>query len=323
MTALVTFGETPLRFSPPEDERLEQVRETRVHADGTESNVACAAHELGTETTWLSKLPDTPLGRRVVSQIRSRGVETGIAWTDETEGPGQGLVFREPAEPPRESRRWHNRTDTAAASASPSDFPMEQIQQAEMLFTGLHTPALGEEIAETTQAMVRAGNSSGTRTAIDIDYAPGLAPADTFHGVFDILSANVDILFGNVADIRAVLDYSGGARELANVIAAEYDFDIIVVTRSDLGAVALHDSPGTNLIYERDALDSNPVDTTGQHAAFVGAFLSELLDGAEVARALDVAVAAAALARTIEGPLLITTAGELEPLVDRVAENSR
>jgi 2-dehydro-3-deoxygluconokinase len=323
MTEFVTFGETPLRFSPPEHQRLEQVRETTVHADGTESNVACAAHELGAETTWLSKLPDTPLGRRVLSQINSRGVNTTIAWADGGGESRQGLVFREPAEPPRGSRRWHDRTNTAAASASPSDFPMDRVQQAEMLFTGLHTPALGEEIAETTQAMVRAVHSNETTTALDIDYAEGLASPETYRGMFEILSDNVDVLFGNVSDIRAVLDYSGGARELANVIAAEYDFEIIVVTRSELGAVALHDSTETNLIYERDALESNPVDTSGQHAAFIGAFLSELLEDAKIPRALDTAVATAALARTVEGPLLTTTTGELDPLVEEVADRSR
>ena len=323
MTELVTFGETPLRFSPPEHQRLEQIRETRVHADGTESNVACAAHELGAEATWFSKLPDTPLGRRVLSQINSRGVETVVAWADSGGESRQGLVFREPAEPPRGSRRWHDRTHAAATSASPSEFPMSRVQQAEMLFTGLHTPALGEEVAETTQAMVRAAHSNETTTALGVDYAEGLAPPDTYRGMFDVLSDNVDVLFGNVSDVRAVLDYSGSARELANVIAAEYDFEIIAVTRSELGAVVLHDSAETTLIHERDALESNPVDTSGQHAAFIGAFLSELLEDSTIPRALDTAVAASALARTAEGPLLTATTDELDPLVETVADRSR
>ena len=63
---LVTFGECALRLSPPGSERLETARGLQVQAAGPESNAAIAARRLGTPATWVSRLPDTPLGRRVV-----------------------------------------------------------------------------------------------------------------------------------------------------------------------------------------------------------------------------------------------------------------
>lgn len=322
MTELITFGETPLRFSPPESERLEMAREATIYADGTASNVAVAAHQLGAKTRWLSKLPDTPLGRRVKTQLEEQGVETRIAWTDDPE-LRQGLTFRESASEPRESKHWHDRGNTAAATAEPGDFPMDEVQETEILFAGLGTAVLSEQAAKTSGALMRAAGGSGAMVAVDLDYSPGLAPPETYQGVFETVADEVDLLFANEECAREALDRKGGPRELANTIAADYNLEIIVITRSDRGAVALRDSPGTNIIHEREAIETEDVDPTGQHGAFVGGFLGQLIEGADTARSLTHAVAAATLARTIPGPFLTTTAGEIEPLADRVVEKSQ
>ncbi|MFT4946428.1 MAG: 2-dehydro-3-deoxygluconokinase, partial [Natronomonas sp.] len=102
MTELITFGETPLRLSPTGNQRLERARQASIHADGTASNVAVAASELGADALWLSKLPDSPLGRRVRSQLEEQGVETDLAWSDNG-SHRQGLLFRESGGAPRGS----------------------------------------------------------------------------------------------------------------------------------------------------------------------------------------------------------------------------
>ncbi len=322
MTELITFGETPLRFTPPGNERLEMAREANIYADGTASNVAVAAHELGAETCWLSKLPDTPLGRSVEAQLEEQGIETTIAWSENPE-LRQGLTFRESGTTPRESKHWHDRANTAAATAAPADFPMNEVQQTEIIFAGLGTAVLSEEAAKTTGALLRAAGGSGAMTAVSLDYSPGLAPPETYSGVLESLSDEIDVLFANEETARKALDRKGGPRELANTLAAEYGLEIIVVTRSDRGAVALRDSPATNIIHEREAIAGETVDPTGQQGAFIGAFLEQLIEGADTARALTHAVAVATIARTIPGPFLTTTSGEIDPLVERVIEKSQ
>ena len=322
MTDLITFGETPLRFSPPGNERLERVDETTVYADGTASNVAVAANELGAETLWLSKVPDTPLGCRVEAQLEEQGIETHIAW-DENGERRQGLLFREAGAEPRETRHHHDRGNTAAATAEPGDFPMEQVQASEIVFAGLGTAVLSETAATTTGAILRAAGGSGAMTAVSLDYSPDLAPPETYQGVFDTLSEEVDVVFASEEDVREALGRSGRPRELANTIAADYDLEIIVITRAERGAVALRNSPGTNIIHERATIPSEDIDRTGQRGAFVGAFLEQLIDGADTSRALTCGVAAATLARTIPGPFLTTTTGELDPIADAVVDASQ
>ncbi|MFC6720048.1 PfkB family carbohydrate kinase [Halobacteriaceae archaeon SHR40] len=322
MAELITFGETPLRFSPPGNQRLEMARETTIYADGTASNAAIAAHELGAEPIWLSKLPETPLGRRVETQLEEQGIETHIAWSDDGE-LRQGLLFRESGADPRESQYWHDRGHTAAATAKPADFPMEAVQNTETIFAGLGTAVLSEQAAKTTGALLRAAGGSGALTAVSLDYSAGLAPPETYSGVLETLADDIDVLFAREENAREALDRNGGPRELANTIASDYELEIMVILRSSGGAVALRDTPGTNIIHERDPIESSDVDPTGKTGAFVGAFLQQLIKGSDTARALTYAVAASTVVRTVPGPFLTTTAGEIEPLAERVVENSQ
>jgi 2-dehydro-3-deoxygluconokinase len=322
MPELITFGETPLQFSPPGNERLEAADETTVYADGTASNVAVAANELGAETLWLSKLPGSPLGGRVETQLEEQGIETYIA-RDESGELRQGLVFREAGAEPRKQRELHDRGNTAAATAEPGDFPMEQVQDTEIIFAGIGTAVLSEQAATTTGALLRAASGGGAMTAVSLDYSGDLAPPKTYQGVFDTLSEDVDVLFASEEDVREALGRSGRPRELANTIAADYDLEIIVITRAERGAVALRNSPGTNIIHERETIPSEDVDRTGQRGAFIGSFLEQLVEGADTSRALTYGVAAATLARTIPGPFLTTTSDELDPIADQVVEASQ
>ena len=322
MPELVTFGETPLRLSPPGKERLETAGSMTLDADGTESNAAVTAQLLGVDSTWVSKLPDSPLGRRIVAELESHGLETDITWADSTEYR-QGLVFHESGHPPRESMRWHDREGSATATAKPGDLPMDRIQTADIAFTGLSTPALSRDAAETTKAMLRAAHGSGVTTAIDIDYQAGFADPAFLKDVLLELFEHLEVLVANEERIRTVLDRSGKPRELANSVAAEYDLETVVITRSKRGAVALQDTPGTNVIHERETVETEAVDDAGQHGAFSGGFLARLADDGDLSAALSYGVAAATLARTVPGPLLTAERSEVDRIADDVIQASR
>jgi len=320
MTELVTFGETALRFSTPGHERLATADRADIYVDGVESNVAVAAGCLGAESCWLSTLPDTPVGHRVVGTLRGHGIDTEVAWRDEGR---VGTVYHEAGAAPRDDGWWHDRADASAALTTPGDVPMDLVQSADVVFSGMSTPGLSESAAETTEAMLRAGGGGGAVTAVDLDYDPARHDPDFLRQLLERLVRHVDVLVVNEDDARTVLDLSGGAREVANTVVAEYELEMAVVTRSTFGAVVMHDTPGTNVVHERDALESDGVDATGTREAFVGGFLARLGAGAEAAEALDYGVATAAMARTVPGPLLTADRGEIDPLADRVHADAR
>lgn len=318
MTELITFGETPLRVSPRGARQFETASEAELHADGTESNVAVAAACLGAECTWISKLPDTAPGRRIVRALKQRGVDTEVGWVANT-GARLGVTYHEDGPEPRTAGTWHDRDRTTAATMAPGDVPMELVQNAEIIFTGASVASLSDAAFETAEALHRAGGGAGATTALDLDLQPGHRDADALREAVLPLMKHLDVLFSNEGTARSVLDRTGKPRELANGIAAEHDLKMVVITRSEMGAVVLHDKPGTNVIHERKSLQTEVVDTTGQHEALVGGFLQRLLDGGDADEALSYGVAMSALARTVPGPLLTVdpdqvaaTAGKVE-----------
>jgi len=305
MTDLVTFGETALRLSPPRDSRLETVEAFDVWTAGAASNVAVAASRLGTDTTWTSKMADTPLGRRVVGELRSHGLSTDVTWTDEEYR--QGLTFYEGGATPRESVVIDDRNGTAIETVEPGDLPMERVQNADAVFLSGETLALSETVVDTANAVLRA---SGGTSVLGMDYRPDLWDRDeareTLEGVFPA----VDVLVANEDDASRVLKKQGKPQEIAHTVASEYDFETVVVTRGEHGALVWHDAT----IHEREAVETTGVDPTGQHDAFTGAFLGRRLDGESIGTALSHGVAAAALTRTIHGPVPTINPGEVETI---------
>jgi 2-dehydro-3-deoxygluconokinase len=126
----------------------------------------------------------------------------------------------------------------------------------------------------------------------------------------DLFSA-VDVLVTPQESAESLLARSGESRELGHAIAAEWDFDTVVVSRGRQGAVAVEGST----IHERDGVESDDVDPTGQHAALAGAFLGRRLAGDDVATALTRGVAAGALMRTIPGPTPTIDPAAVETIV--------
>ncbi|WP_247006519.1 sugar kinase [Halorientalis litorea] len=308
MTELVTFGETALRLSPPGDGRLETTDELDVWASGAASNVAVTASRLGTETTWTSTLADTPLGRRAVSELRGHGVTTDLTWTDADESR-QGLTFFERGNEPRGNLVLDDRRGTAIESVEPSHLPMDAIQEAGAVFVSGESIALGDAVAETALAALRAASGAAV---LGVDHRPDLWSAEAARETLTEMFPAVDILVVNEEQAETVLQVSGRPPEIAHQIGSEYDFQTVVITQGDRGALVWHDET----IHDRDAVETEPVETSGQHAAFTGAYLGRRVAGESVSDALTHGVAAAALSRTIPGPVPAVNPDEVERVVE-------
>ncbi len=311
--SLVTFGDSVLQLSPGSSERLAAARELQVRTGGIESGAATAATAVGADGTWVSNVPDSPLGRRAVGQLRQHGVEPAVTWIDRDDAR-QGLLFRESGHSPREETVRYDCEGTPVASANPGDLPMDRIQRAGSVFTGGSTAVLSEQAATTTEAMLRAARGSGVTTAVDVDYREGFRSPDEYQETLVGLVDHLDVLIAQERHAETVFDVDGRPREIAHGLAATFDLETVVVTRSDCGAVALRDSPGTNVVHQQNAPQVEAVDRTGRQAAFAGSLLARLADETPLQAALVEAVAAATLACTVPGPLLTVTGEEISNL---------
>ena len=308
MSALVTFGETMLRLSPPPGQRLARMGSLSVHVGGAESNVAVAASALGTDAAWLSALPDTDLGERVVHALQGEGVDPLVHWTDDGR---VGTYYFERGSDPRRPSVVYDRGGTPIREATPVDLSLDAVRGADCVFTSGITPALSDRAAATAADLLATAREAGVTTAFDVNYRSKLwSPAAARETLVDLFPA-VDRLFVAERDARDVLDCEGDPEAIARGLADRHGFGTVVVTRGEHGALAVHE--GT--CHERAAFETETVDPVGSGDAFVGGFLAGRLDGADVPTALDRGTATAALARTTDGDTVQLDAADVDALV--------
>jgi len=86
----------------------------------------------GADATWLSKVPETALGRRVVSELRGHGIQTDVVWSHRGR---QGTYYLEQAGKPRGTNVVYDRENTAVATAEARELNIDRIQDAQVFFT--------------------------------------------------------------------------------------------------------------------------------------------------------------------------------------------
>jgi 2-dehydro-3-deoxygluconokinase len=310
VTDLVTVGDATLRFSPPQGERIETAGDFAAHVGGPESNVAVAAATLGLDAAWLSKLPDSPLGRRIVGELRRHGVRTGVVWTDS----GRASTAFVERGGTAGARTVPDREGTAVATATAEDLPLGAVREADTLFVSGATPARSEALLETTTTLFGVAGEADTTRVFDTRFdATGLG-ADRARDLYDHLLDDVDVLVVDESDAEAVFDLDGDVVPAAHTLRTRYDCTTVVVTREG------HRHPTVGLhgeeIYEVSPFEAETRDPAGAHDAFVGGFLAGRRRDASVKEALRQGAATAALKRTIVGEVVVGSPDDVAAIRD-------
>jgi len=313
MTELLTFGETMLRLSPPRGQRLEAVREFEVVVGGAESNVATAAAQLGHDVRWVSRLPDSPLGRRVIRELRSNDVTTEIVWDDRHR---LGTYYLEHGSDPRPVNVVYDRADSAFTHISEADLPIGTIEAADVVHTSGITPGLSDVTAEVTETLLETASDSSAAVSFDLNYRSKLWDREAARDTFESLFEHVDLLFAPERDVSDVLGIDEAPEKQAVRLADGYDVETVVITLGSEGALALQDGE----IHRQSAIETETFDAIGTGDAFVGGFLAEHLAGSGIGRRLAYGAATAALKRTIGGDAALITPDEVAAIVNDATE---
>lgn len=313
MTTFATLGEASLRLSPPGHERLETARTLDVHVTGAESNAAVVARRLGCETTWISRLPDSPLGHRVAGELRDHGLDVDVTWG---ESGRQGLTFYEHGSTPRVDVRIEDRADSAVTNASAGGLPLDRAAEADGAYATGVAPAISTPMAGAAATFLKNAAEAGALTAFGLNYREGLWEPEEARETLTALFPVVDVFVAAEADVATVLDRSGTPAEVAHGLANEWGFETVALHREH-GAAVWQDSTAYDFTWP----DVDVVDPTGADDAFAGAFVASLLDDAPIAAALRTGMAAASLARTIPGPVATVSRTEVERLAETVGND--
>lgn len=308
MATVVGIGETLVRFAPAGGETLESAATYTVHVGGAESNVCANLAHLGVKTAWISRLPSTPLGRRVAATIRSFGVNIdGVLWSADGH---VGLMFLQPGAGPRAGEVLYSRKDSAFASIDPDAVAWDLLDGSRIVhLTGI-TPALSERAHRLVERAIVEARRRGVRICFDVNYRAKLWTAAAAREKIEPLLAGLDLVILNDRDARTVFGAQGDPGTIAGTLRAKFACGVLVLTLGAGGVVA-QDASG---IVRQPAYPTEIIDRIGRGDAFASGFLYGYLTQG-TAEGLRYGTAMAALKQTYPGDVCRATLEDVEAVL--------
>lgn len=311
---IVTFGETMLRLSPPGYQRITQAQHFEVSIAGTESNTAAVLAQLGAPVTWLSRLPDNPLGHLLAQRLQALGVDVSrVSWDREGR---LGLYFAEFGVTPRPTRVYYDRKDSCMSRWRPGEWDWRAILHgADLLHATGITPALSNSCCKATLEALRTAYEMGVPVSFDVNYRSLLWTAQEAHKVVESLLPYVHLMFVSPSDARTVLGVEGEDIEVAELVRQRYDVPVVAVPLRDQQTATV--GRRFSVVASREGVRQSEgcsfevIDPIGSGDAYDAGFLYGYLQG-DIGLAMRCADALSALKHTVPGDVLFVTPEELE-----------
>jgi 2-dehydro-3-deoxygluconokinase len=320
---IVCLGEIMLRLTAPDHAPLLRHDTLRAHFGGAEANVAVALSSLGHDTAFVTRVPRHRLGDAVVEHLRLHGVDTQFVLRG---GDRLGIYYLMPGAVLRPSEIIYDRAASSFATAGTDLFDWAIILEgADRLHLSGITPALGVGAAEIAIDAARAASSMGVPVSFDGNYRAALWSA--WEGrpreVLTKLVEHADIVFGNVRDLRLLLDQPfTDTSERGLRMAAEAAFGTFpklrILASTERGVETAEsnslrgriDAPGS--VFQTDMVTiSGIVDRIGTGDAFAAGVLHALQNGEGEGDAVEAGLALAILKHGRPGDVVSCSRREL------------
>nr|WP_301182451.1 sugar kinase [Subtercola boreus] len=267
---------------------LDTVSDMVLSTGGAEVNVAIGLARLGTAVTWIGRVGNDAVGRRVVRELRAEGVDV-IAPIDPAGATGV-LLKSTPA--PGRTDVVNLRVGSAGSRLEMADLDAVNIRDYGVLHVTGITPALSRSAAAAVTELMARARRADVLVSVDVNHRSRLwsdsAEAVTSHLA---LTAGADILFAGDDEARLLVGGTGTPEELAAALQLRGPSQVVIKLGA-LGAIALENG----VVRRCAAQPVEVVDTVGAGDAFVAGYLAEVLRGEAVQQRLRVATIAGAAA---------------------------
>ena len=169
---IVTFGELLLRFSKPGQLRLTQGDLFTSKYGGSEANVAVSLASQGEDVTYITRLPDTPIGHAGAMNLAQLGVNTNEVLYG---GQRIGTYYFEPAAGMRAAKVIYDRSGSAYYDLKPGMIPWYKIlKNCDYFHVSGITAAISPQAAEATFEALDIADELGVTICFDINYRKNL-----------------------------------------------------------------------------------------------------------------------------------------------------
>jgi 2-dehydro-3-deoxygluconokinase len=322
--SVVTFGELLLRLSPPAEERLLESPTLHTCFGGAEANVAVALRHLGVPATYITRIPDGPLGDAGLEALRREGVAVDRVLRGGG-GSRLGLYFVEPGADLRAMRVVYDRAGSAFSQISPADLDWgAELAGARWLHgTGI-TAALGDGPATALSDGFTAARERGVTVSLDLNYREALWRGRDPRPLLEPLARRADVLIGNREAVRVMLGVEKDGDALATALADRFGCRAVAITeREVLGprehawSAVLYDSATRTVVRSHRHVVA-VVDRVGGGDSFTAGLIAALLAQQPPQDAIEFAAAAGALKLGQAGDFCRSTTPEVSRLVKTV-----
>ena len=327
----VCFGEIMMRLNPEGYLRFTQANKFEVSYAGAEANVAVSLANYGIDASYVTKLPENPLGEAARNSMRSFGVDTrDIAWG----GPRLGVYLVEKGASQRASKVVYDRAGSSISLAKRADFDWAKILKGAKWFhfTGI-TPALGGDLPAICLDALEYCKAHKITVSCDLNYRAKLWTREAAGKCMAKLVPYVDVLIANEADAADVFGIVGkgsdvesgklnkeGYVSVAEQLVKRFGCKKVAITlRTSLSAF---DNLWAGMLYDAKTAKAafsteykvHIVDRVGGGDAFGGGLIYALASGKGTQNAIEFAVAASCLKHSIEHDLNLVSVKEVETL---------
>jgi len=313
--AVIALGESLLRLSAPAYGRLQRIEALEVHVGGAEMNTLIGVAALGGQATWVTRLADNPLGRRISAHSATYGIDLVIDWDKDARAP---VYFVEHGLPPRPSEVLYDRSGTAMTRLRPDHFPWDDLVAGKNLaYTTGITCSLGRGPMQAVEAFLRSALAHGCRTAFDLNYRSRLwdwtQATNCLRNVLDL----VTVLFAGASDLLHLFGLqSGDPVELARSVVREFRPEVVVLRDTSsirdrvvqVSVAAVTESE----VATSQVREACVVDSFGAGDAATAAFLVAWLGDAGLQAACDDGAWASAYQHTFPGDAWQIRSGDLD-----------
>ena len=335
---LLGFGEAMVRFSAPDNARLEQSSHLSLAIAAAELNVAVNTSRLGLKTAWVSKLVDIWSGQYIINKGREHGVDMSNVKLVPFDGRGwvrNGLCFIEVGVGPRPNRQIYDRGHSAISGILPGEIDWKTLlPQTKWFHTTGITTALSDNCVSEVITSLKTAKELGIKTSFDLNFRSTLWNAEKAQKVMKKVAPYIDIMIGNEEDFEKMLGVSSGGdtgkyskidpnnyKKVAEKVVELYpNVEVVGTTLRDAKTGLLNDWQ-TVMLYKGDFFISRKyenleiIDRTGGGDSFASALIYNILEDKSPKDAIEFSAAYSALCHGFLGDWNWATKEEAEKVM--------
>lgn len=320
-----------LRLTPEDSQLIIQAEKFEAAYAGGEANVVCSLSMFGHETKMVTKLPDNPLGQKVIRDLNAFGVDT----KDILKGDGRlGIYFLEKGAGLRNSEVVYDRKYSSISLAKQNEFDLGKIFENVKVFhvSGI-TPALSKELYELTITMVKEAKKRGIVVSYDSNYRAKLWSLDEAEKFMKEILPYVDIAFLGILDFKNILKYEIPGEEFQENLALLYGKlfenypNLKYATSTKRWVNSVNNNSLQGFIFNGEKLVSSKkytfdiIDRVGGGDSFTAGILHGILTEMTEEEIINFAICASGLKHSIKGDINMVNLDHVMTLMNSGIEN--